>query len=41
MKSFLSPIKEIIEELSVGRMVVIVDDENRENEGDLIFCGSW
>ena len=41
MKSFLSPIKEIIEELSVGRMVVIVDDENRENEGDLIFCGSF
>ena len=21
-------------------MVVVVDDENRENEGDLIFCGS-
>ena len=41
MKSFLSPIKEIIEDLSVGRMVVIVDDENRENEGDLIFCGSF
>ena len=25
----------------IGRMVVIVDDENRENEGDLIFCGSF
>ena len=22
-------------------MVVIVDDENRENEGDLMFCGSF
>ena len=41
MKSFLSPIKEIIKELSNGRMVVIVDDENRENEGDLMFCGSF
>ena len=40
MKSFLSPISEIISDLSKGKMVVIVDDENRENEGDLIFCGS-
>ena len=40
MKSFLSPISEIIDELSKGKMVVVVDDENRENEGDLIFCGS-
>ena len=41
MKSFLSPISEIIDDLSKGKMVVIVDDENRENEGDLIFCGSF
>lgn len=40
MKSNLSSIKEIIADLSNGKMVVIVDDENRENEGDLIFCGS-
>ena len=32
MKSFLSPISEIIDDLSKGKMVVIVDDENRENE---------
>ena len=37
MKSNLSSIKEIISDLSKGKMVVIVDDENRENEGDLIF----
>ena len=36
-ESFFLPIKEIIEDLSNGRMVVIVDDENRENEGDLCF----
>ncbi len=40
MKSFLSPISDIIDDLSSGKMVVIVDDENRENEGDLMFCGS-
>ncbi|MBL8660551.1 MAG: 3,4-dihydroxy-2-butanone-4-phosphate synthase [Rhodospirillales bacterium] len=31
-----SPIEEIIEEARNGRMVVLVDDENRENEGDLV-----
>ena len=40
MKSNLSSIKEIITDLSKGKMVVIVDDEDRENEGDLIFCAS-
>ena len=40
MKSFLSPISEIIRDLAEGKMVVIVDDEKRENEGDLIFCAS-
>jgi 3,4-dihydroxy 2-butanone 4-phosphate synthase/GTP cyclohydrolase II len=33
----LSPIPEILQELADGRMVVLVDDENRENEGDLIL----
>src|SRR5260221_14523546 len=28
-------IEEAIEELRAGRMVVLVDDENRENDGDL------
>jgi 3,4-dihydroxy 2-butanone 4-phosphate synthase / GTP cyclohydrolase II len=32
-----SPISEIIEELSAGRMIVLVDDEDRENEGDLVI----
>ncbi len=31
-----APIEEIIEEARNGRMVVLVDDENRENEGDLV-----
>lgn len=31
----ISPISEIIEEARKGRMVILVDDESRENEGDL------
>ncbi|WP_018938463.1 MULTISPECIES: bifunctional 3,4-dihydroxy-2-butanone-4-phosphate synthase/GTP cyclohydrolase II [unclassified Thioalkalivibrio] len=30
----------ILEELQAGRMVVIVDDEDRENEGDLLMLAS-
>src|SRR5437868_9096665 len=33
-----APIPEIIEELKAGRMVVLVDDEDRENEGDLVIA---
>lgn len=33
-----APIPELLEELRAGRMVVIVDDEDRENEGDLIMA---
>jgi len=36
---FLSPIEEIIEEARNGRMFIVVDDEDRENEGDLIIPG--
>jgi len=32
-----TPIPEILDELRAGRMVVLTDDENRENEGDLIL----
>ena len=34
---FLSSIEEIIEEFRNGRMVILVDDEERENEGDLVI----
>lgn len=33
-----SPIDEILDELRAGRMVVVTDDENRENEGDLVIA---
>src|SRR5437763_6922155 len=31
-------IEEALEELRRGRMIVLVDDENRENEGDLVIA---
>ena len=34
----LSSVAEIVAELRAGRMVVIMDDEDRENEGDLIMA---
>jgi 3,4-dihydroxy 2-butanone 4-phosphate synthase/GTP cyclohydrolase II len=34
----LAPITEIIAELKAGRMVVLVDEEDRENEGDLVMA---
>jgi 3,4-dihydroxy 2-butanone 4-phosphate synthase/GTP cyclohydrolase II len=33
-----SPIEEIIADVHDGKMVIMVDDENRENEGDLIMA---
>ncbi len=32
-----SPISEILEDLRQGKMIVLTDDENRENEGDLVL----
>ena len=32
----LSPIPEILEDLRQGRSIILVDDEDRENEGDLV-----
>ena len=34
----IAPIIEIIAEIKAGRMVVLVDEEDRENEGDLVFA---
>ena len=33
----ISPTAELIEELRQGRMVVLMDDADRENEGDLVM----
>jgi 3,4-dihydroxy 2-butanone 4-phosphate synthase/GTP cyclohydrolase II len=34
-------IPEILEDLKKGKMVIVVDDEDRENEGDLIMAASY
>lgn len=34
-------IPEILEDLKKGKMVVVVDDEDRENEGDLVMSASF
>src|SRR5262245_26120393 len=33
----VSPIQEIIADIRAGKMVILVDDEERENEGDLVL----
>jgi 3,4-dihydroxy 2-butanone 4-phosphate synthase/GTP cyclohydrolase II len=34
----ISPVAEIVEEMRAGRMVILVDEEDRENEGDLVLA---
>ena len=34
----ISPVTEIVAEIKAGRMVVLVDEEDRENEGDIVLA---
>ena len=36
-----APIEEAIEEIRAGRMIVVCDDEDRENEGDLTMAAQF
>lgn len=36
-----APISELLDELKAGRPIVLVDDPNRENEGDLCFAAQF
>jgi len=36
----LNTIPELIEDIRAGRMIVLIDDEDRENEGDLVMAAS-
>ncbi len=40
LKNPFDPIEEIIEDISCGKMVIVTDDANRENEGDLLMAAS-
>ena len=34
----ISPVHDIVAEMRAGRMVILVDEEDRENEGDLVLA---
>ncbi|MCE2677567.1 MAG: 3,4-dihydroxy-2-butanone-4-phosphate synthase [Burkholderiaceae bacterium] len=34
----ISPLQDIIDDMRAGRMVILVDEEDRENEGDLVLA---
>jgi 3,4-dihydroxy 2-butanone 4-phosphate synthase/GTP cyclohydrolase II len=34
----ISPVEDIVAEMRAGRMVILVDEEDRENEGDLVLA---
>ncbi|MQS11167.1 bifunctional 3,4-dihydroxy-2-butanone-4-phosphate synthase/GTP cyclohydrolase II [Streptomyces kaniharaensis] len=36
----LDPIERAIADIALGRAVIVVDDEDRENEGDIVFAAS-
>jgi 3,4-dihydroxy 2-butanone 4-phosphate synthase/GTP cyclohydrolase II len=39
--NILSTIPEALKDLSQGKMIILVDDEDRENEGDLVIAGEF
>lgn len=39
MSSF-NTIPEALADIAKGRMVIVIDDENRENEGDLVMAAA-
>ena len=41
MKSSFDSIESVIADILKGKMVIVVDDADRENEGDLIMAGQF
>ena len=37
----LNTIDEVLADIRIGKPVIIVDDENRENEGDLVIAAEF
>ncbi len=37
----IAPVEELLDELRAGRMIVVMDDEDRENEGDLLMAAQF
>lgn len=40
-KSILNTIDEVLEDMKLGRPVIVVDNENRENEGDVVIAAEF
>ncbi len=40
-QKYISPITDIIADIKNGKMVILVDDENRENEGDFVIAAEF
>ena len=38
LKEYFNTVEEGLEDIKAGKMVLVVDDENRENEGDLVMA---
>ncbi|MDP3706552.1 MAG: bifunctional 3,4-dihydroxy-2-butanone-4-phosphate synthase/GTP cyclohydrolase II [Polaromonas sp.] len=38
MTTVISPVEDIVADMRAGRMVILVDEEDRENEGDLVLA---
>ena len=38
MTHLISPVEDIVADIRAGRMVILVDEEDRENEGDLVLA---
>ncbi len=41
MKKMFDPIEAVIADLRKGKMVIVVDDADRENEGDLVMAAQF
>ena len=41
MTQLISPITDIIADIKAGKMVILVDDEGRENEGDFVIAAEF
>lgn len=41
LSSVFAPIEDIVAEIAKGRMIVLVDDEDGENEGDLVVAAEF
>jgi 3,4-dihydroxy 2-butanone 4-phosphate synthase / GTP cyclohydrolase II len=40
-KKYISPVEDLIKDLKQGKMIILVDDEDRENEGDVVVAAEF